>query len=601
MTQLRIAALAIVAGLFLASCKPEAPPPGPVNPGTTAQPPVNGGARLTRSGATPSPSDTLIRDYKNDPDRVNAVLANDTVSDDFNRWVYETLAERTFEDPDVYENVLAESHTFDEKTLEYTINLRKGVMWHPMKLPDGTPLPDTEFTSADVKFTFDCILNKHTEAAAIRSYYEDPDAKEEADKIKIVVTVVDKYTIKVKWKKPYFQSKEFTLANWIIPKHVYSVDEKGEPISFDFSSKEFAEGFNKHWANDKMCGTGPMILSEWKKNERLTLVRNEKYWGKPFYFKSVVFKCIPNPNTGLQLVLQNELDWSPIPEKDHFVQNQSHEAVKSGKVKLVAYPYPVYRYMGYNLQRDLFKDRRVRRALSHAVPVDQIIEKIYHGLATRTSGPFLVGGRAHDASIAPIPFDLEAAKKLLDEAGWKDSDGDGVRDMTISNKKVDARFDLMIYADSPQYKTIAEIVKENMRQVGVDVIISPAKWALMLEKLRKKEFDVCILGWALGWQQDPFQIWHGSQADVPDSSNSIGYKNPEVDKLIDELRVTLDEAKQLPIYHKIHRIIYEDQPYTFLFVDKQTAAHHARLEHVDFYRIRPCIDCRVWSAKAARN
>ncbi|HEV3415303.1 MAG TPA: ABC transporter substrate-binding protein, partial [Pirellulales bacterium] len=217
---------------------------------------------ITRGGKRPAASDTLLLSYPDDPDTVNPLTANDTVSEAFQRLVYEQLAERKFSNPDEWEPALAESWEFDSKNLEYTIHLRKGVKWHPITLPSGKQLPATEFTARDVKFTFDCILNKNIEAAALRSYYEDPAAKQESERQRIKVSLVrgDKYSVKVKWTKPYFDADDWTLGVAIIPRHVFSVDEKGDPISFDFSSKEFADGFNNHWANRSMCGTGPMIF-----------------------------------------------------------------------------------------------------------------------------------------------------------------------------------------------------------------------------------------------------------------------------------------------------------------------------------------------------
>ncbi len=556
---------------------------------------------LTRGGVKPAKEDTLALFYGDDPDTLNLLTSNDTTSRGFQREVYESLCDQKFDNPDEWEPALAESYTFDKDKLEYTFHLRKGVKWHPMTLPDGKALPTKEFTAKDVKFTFDCILNKHIEAAALRSYYEDPDAKNEADRYKIKVTVVDNYTVKIRWTKPYFMADDFTLGTPILPRHVYSVDAHGEPISFDFGSKEFADGFNNHWANTRMCGTGPLIFEVWTKEDRVTLKRNPDYWGQPYDFSRVIYRHISNPNTALQQVLQNELDWAAIPQKDHFIQSQTHPNVESGKVVLEKFTYPGYRYLGFNQARDLFKDKRVRWAISHAVPVDQIIEKIYFGLAKRLTGPFLPGSSAYDSSLQPVSFDLEKAKQLLDEAGWKDSDNDGIRDKEIDGKRVPAKFDLIIYSESPQYLTIAEIIKENCRMIGVEVQISPTKWALMLQKLRKKEFDASILGWGTEWKSDPFQIWHGSQADVPDSSNSIGYKNPQVDKLIDQLRVTLDTEEQSKLFHQIHQLIYEDQPYTFLFSDVATAGRDARIQNVKFYKIRPGFDTREWFARQPRS
>jgi len=569
-------------------------------PKTTSSTPTPAGASagLTRGGVKPAPDDTLMLYYSNDPNTINPILSNDTVSEEFQRWVVDFLADRSFSDPDVFEPVLAESWDFDEKNLEYTIHVRKGVKWHPAKFPDGTPIPARELTADDVKFSFDVILNKNVDAASIRSYYEDPDAKVEADKIKISVTQVDKYTIKVKWKKPYFQAAEFTLGIPVIPKHVFSVDAKNEPISLDVSSAEFAKGFNDHWANSMLVGTGPLMLTKWTKNDRLELVRNPDYFGKPFYFSKVVFRNIPNTNTSLEMMLNGELDWVGIPEKSLYVQTKEKAQVKEGKVKLAEYDYPGYRYIGWNFKREIFKEREVRTALAYAIPVQKIIDKVLYGLGKPLSGPFLPNGSSSDPSLKPIPYDPDKARKTLDAAGWKDTNSNGIRDKEINGKRFELKFDFMIYADAPMYKTIAEIVKEEYRQIGVDVQISPVKWALMLEKLHKKDFDACMLGWAMSWKQDLYQIWHSSQADVPESSNAIGYKNADLDKLIEECRITMDTAKQRELYHKMHRILYEDQPYAFLFVDKATGGYRSRIENVNYYQIRPCKDQREWYAPA---
>lgn len=553
------------------------------------------GDELTRGGVKPG-TDTLMLYYGNDPNTINPITGNDTVSEDFQRWVVDTLGERRFANPDEMEPVLAEKWEFDEKNLEYTIHLRKGVQWHPSKFPDGTPIPSREFTSEDVKFTFDCIVNKNVDAASLRSYYEDPDAKDESEKIKIRVAVVDKHTVKVKWTKPYFQAEEFTVGINIIPKHVYGVDAKGEPLSLDIQSEEFAKGFNDHWANSILVGTGPMMFSKWTKNDRLELVRNPRYWGKPFYFSRAVFRNIPNPNTSLEMMLNSELDWATISDKNLYVQTKEKPQVKEGKIKLAEYDYPGYRYIGWNFKREIFKDRAVRTALAHAIPVQKIIDKVLYGLGKPLSGPFLPGSTNYDSSLAPLAHDPDKSRSMLEEAGWKDSNGNGLRDKTINGRLFELKFDFMIYADSPMYKTIAEIVKEEFRLIGADVQISPVKWALMLEKLHKKEFDVCMLGWALSWKQDLFQIWHSSQADAPESSNAIGYKNPELDKLIDQLRVTFDAAKQKALYHRMHKILYDDQPYAFLFVDKQTGGYVSRIQNVSYYKIRPCKDHREWFA-----
>ncbi len=604
---MRFSAFVVFSGLLglvaaIGGCVPSSPDSSPsvtASPATSESGPPE---RETLGGVMPARQDALLLAYGNDPNTLNAITASDTVSAAFHRQVYESLAQADYSDPDNLLPGLAESWEFDEETLTFTIHLRRGVKWHPMKLPDGAPLPDREFTSRDVKFSFDCVLNPHVDAAHIRSYFENPDRKDEADRYKIKVSVVDDYTVKIKWSEPYFLADQFTLGGvTMIPRHVYSVDEHGEPISFDFTSKEFADGFNTHWANGKMCGTGPMKFREWVRKDRLVLDRFNDYWGEPFFFSQLRMRCISNPNTMVQMGLQRELDWVGFPEKDQWLQSATNANVKAGKVKLVDFDYPGYRYIGYNLNRPVFRDRDFRLALAYATPLDQIIETVFHGLAIPVSGPFLPGSSAADPSIKPIPFDPDKAKSLLEAAGWTDTDADGVRDKVVDGSRISAGFELLIYSDSPSFRAIAEIIQEEYRKIGVKVQITPAEWALFLEKLNSKEFDAAMLGWATGWSKsDPYQLWHGSLADVPSSSNHVGYRNPEVDKLIETLRVTMDEAEQEKLYHQIHRLIFDDQPYTFLFSEKATAGYDTRIENVEFYRLRPCIDTREWYSSRPR-
>jgi len=550
--------------------------------------------------------DRLVRIYQSDPDTLNLVTSNDSVSNGFQRYVYEGLAETNMANPDKWNPALATSWKYDPKTYTYLIHLRKGVYWHPMKLPSGKLLPKTEFTAKDVLFTFDCILNERIQAASLRSYYTVANPKEGESKYKIKVTKIDKYTVKIQWSNPYFLSKEFTLGQAIMPRHVYSVDENGDTITFDFRhSKRFAKLFNNHWANSKMCGTGPLIFKEWSRNRRAVLVRNPNYWNKAkkYPFSEIVYRHVSNPNTSYQKLLRNRVDVCGISEKALFIRAKKNKNVIAGKVWLKAYDYPGYRYLGYNNKHPFFRDKQVRTALSYAVPVDDIIDKVFYGLANRVTGPFMLGSEFYDETLPFIPHDLKKARKLLDEAGWIDTNGDGVRDKIVGGKKVEAVFDLMIFSTSPTFKQLAQIIAENFRKVGVKANISPVEWQLMLQKLRTKEFDATILGWGNSWKSDPYQIWHGSQANLPNSSNSIGYSNPKVDKLIDELRITIDEKKQAELGKAIHRLIYEDQPYTFLFSEKATVGFSGRIikDSVKFYRPRPCTDSSEWRTSKPMN
>ena len=558
-----------------------------------SDPPLPPGGKKTVAGVTPADSDVLRISYWEDPATLNPVTAGDLTSGYLQSFVYESLAEASMADPDRLEPRLAERWEFDESLLEYTIHLRHGVKWHPLTLPNGESLPAREVTTRDVQFTFDCVLNPHIPAAQ-REDFEDAEATSATERRNISLTVIDDYTFKVRWKKPYFLSESSTMQVQIIPRHVFSVDEQGDLISLDFSSKEFAEGFNNHWAGSLMCGTGPLTFDRWDRDERIVLKRNPTYWGPPIYFSRIVFSCESNSYTLLQKLLQGEVDWADIDGKDLYRRSLQHPRVESGEIVMKTYDFPGYKYIGYNLRRHFLRDKQVRRALTHAIPIEQIINVVFDGLATQVTGPFQLQSKAYNHAVNPLAFDLERAQRLLDKAGWRDSDRNGVRDKLIDGKRVEARVNLMIESNSPQYLTVAQIIQSNWRRIGVRADITPANEALMTQRTRAKDFDAVLRGWSQGWRADPYQTWFSGRAELADTSNIIGYKNTEVDQLVTKLRVTFDPQQQLTMYHQIHALLYDDQPYTFLFSEKQTCGYNGRLKNIRFYHLSPCFDVRQW-------
>lgn len=533
--------------------------------------------------------DWFVRAYSNDPPTLNPITSNDTVSGAFMDWVMETMARRRFDNPDQLEPILATSWEASKDHLEYTIHLRKGVKWHPAEFPNGEKIPPREFTSADVRFSFEVMMNPAVNASFLRNYYA---------RVKDV-EVIDKYTIKVIWKEPYFLSESFSLFIPIIPRHIYSVDQEGEPLSFDFSSEEFGRKFNEHWFNGKLCGTGPYRFVRWDKNTEVVLERNPDYWGKDLpdkmpRFDRLIFKCVPNDNTALLMLKNGDLDrigLTPI----QYLKETDTKAFKEGKLKKESYTYPAYTYIGWNLRKEKFKDKRVRQALTHAIPRDKIIKSILYNLAEVTTGPIYRYSKGYDETLKPYPYDLGKARRLLKEAGWKDTDQDGLLDKIIKGKKQQFKFDLLTFADSLDAQKMAEVIKDSLQRIGIEMTITPVKWNLMLEKVNNWDFDAVTLGWALSWKADPYQLWHSSQADIKHSSNHVGWKNEQTDKLIEEIRSTFDQDKLNQLYKKFHRIIYEHQPYTFLYVRKALHAYDARIHGWRYYPIRPCYNvCDLW-------
>ncbi|MFU8806847.1 MAG: ABC transporter substrate-binding protein, partial [Bradymonadaceae bacterium] len=245
-----------------------------------------------------------------------------------------------------------------------------------------------------------------------------------------------------------------------------------------------------------------------------------------------------------------------------------------------------YFYVGWNMDKPMFADQRVRLAMTHALNRQGIIDNVFNGLGAIQTGPFYYKHPAMDPSVEPYPFDLDKAKKLLEEAGWVDTNGDGVRDKVIDGKKVDFQFTLVAY-NQPDVRSYAAVFREDLRKIGVVMNPEFVEWPMMQRRMDEKNFDAFTGGWGLSWFNDPYQIWHSSQADIPKGSNRVGFRNDEADKIIETLRETFDADERQELLRQFHRIVHDVQPYTFFYARQSVAAWNPRLKNVVFQQIRP--------------
>jgi peptide/nickel transport system substrate-binding protein len=265
----------------------------------------------------------------------------------------------------------------------------------------------------------------------------------------------------------------------------------------------------------------------------------------------------------------------PLP--DQFTElSEDPEFVKD--IECLSYwtPFVGYFWMGWNQDRPFFADRRVRLGLTHIVDREMICSKLLKSPeAMVPTGQFYIHGRQSDKSIKPWPFDPQRAKELLDEAGWVDSDGDGLRD----KDGVAFRFKYMIASDIALHTQIARLLKDEAAKVGIDVTPEPYEWSVFSQKLLDRKFDAVNLAWHGVVEEDPYQIWHSSQIGNR-GSNYVGFRNAEADGLIENARKTLDEEKRNKLYHRFHRILHEEQPYTFIYTRPEQRFLHKRFQNV---------------------
>ncbi len=225
-----------------------------------------------------------------------------------------------------------------------------------------------------------------------------------------------------------------------------------------------------------------------------------------------------------------------------------------------------YSYIGYNLRKPLFADPRVRRALGMAIDVDDIIRYLLYGEGERTTGPFPKETPWYDPAVRPLPYDPAAAVRLLEEAGWrKNKEGLLEKDGTVFE------FNLITNSGNPARKNIITIAQNAWKRIGIECNTQYFEWAVFLEDfVDKGAFDAVVLGWTTPpLDPDLYQIFHSSQSG-PKQLNFVAYNNPEADRLIIRIRQEYDPERQRALAHRLHRIIYEDQPYNFLYTPRTT-------------------------------
>ncbi len=505
--RLAVVAFAVIIGvLFATSCGNRENKKEPARPDTTGL------------ASQPTPGGVVYRHLEADCKTLNWVLYTTANENYVLRYLYDRLL-------DYDENlnvvpVLAKDYQVSKDHRRITVTLRDSLRWH-----DGVPI-----TAEDVRFTVEMILDPMVAAVNKKGWLSSLDR----------VELVDSLTLEFVWKEPYVTSLHALTELAPIPKHVYGVGD-----------------FNEHPANRAPVGSGPFTFEEWRTGQMISLVRNDDYYGPKAYLDRVVFKVIPDGTSALNALRTGELDEMRITQPQWDTQTNDADLV--GRFEKTHYYVPQYNYFAWNCRSVWFSDKRVRRAMTMLFDRETLNRELYSGNAQIVTGPFYVRSWAYDTSVEPIPFDPEGAKGLLDEAGWTDANNDGVREKDGTKFE----FDFFIISASETGRRFSELFQERCRKAGVIVNIKQLEGATFHEKVFKGEYDATLLAWRLENDPDVYDTFHSSQV-PPRGLNHAFYSNPQVDSLLEIGRLEFDREKRKEIYHRVHRLIHEDQPYTFV-------------------------------------
>lgn len=425
--------------------------------------------------------------------------------------------------------------------LSYTVKMKPGLKWH-----DGHAL-----NAHDVVYTFYEIIDDRVPCPATKS------GKEEVAKVE----ALDDLTVKITFKQALATNK--WNAGWsLLPKHLY---EKGKQENPDLKTGDYYNELNR-----KPIGNGPYKFVEWIENDRIVLERWDDYPGPRPAFQRIVFRIIPDLNVALLSFNKGDIDEFRMQPKQFATQTLVGSDYAKVGYKVFqpewSYSYIVWNQDGSN---PFFTDKNVRYAMTLACDIERVNRELAYNLYQPASGPFHPNSWMYDKSIQRLPFDLDRAGALLDEAGWKlDEARGGWRHKTIDGKPVKFEFTMRIPQAAQISIDLAAIYQEDLKSIGVDMKTEILEWATFIEGNRKHEFQASIANWGTGVDPDlSGNIWRSDQyvKDGSSGRNYGGFKNARVDELFTLGRVEFDPQKRAAIYQEVGRILYEEQPYTFLW------------------------------------
>ncbi len=471
-----------------------------------------------------------------------------------------------------------------DRNVVFTFHLRKDVRWH-----DGK-----RFTADDLIFTLDVIKNPYIpEQTQTRGSYQSVKYWEK----------LDDFTVRIWHDEQYFRALENYSDSatffFVLPKHVFM------PEGQKFTEEEYAKYYRDHPAHDAPVGCGPYVfpteqvlprynpgkLKGWERGAYIRLLRSGDFYDpeRRGYLDEIRFVFIQEADQTLRALRSGQIDFTPrwLGSEELFRKTLDDD-FKSRYAKILFYTGN-YSYVGFNMKKPYFQDVRVRKALTLLLNRKKLLETVRYGVGIIVSGSQYYFGPAYDRSIPPWPYNRPEAVGLLNEAGWIDTDGDGLRD----KDGIPFEIEFLITQGSTSSETLAAMLEEELRTLGIRLTVRRLEWASYLEHIDDRKFDLMSLAWSTGVESDPFELWHSSQWQSR-GQNLTGFSDPEADRLIGAIRRETDPAQRYKLQHRLHAILYRECPYIFLFCAPEKGAYAKRYRNVRFYGKRPGYFLEEW-------
>lgn len=469
-----------------------------------------------------------------EPSNLNPYISMDSASHD--------VADSIFVSPLRYDKNLnlepwaAESAVLSDDGRTLTISLKKGILWE-----DGT-----ELTADDLVYTIETVAKPETGSP----YAEDFMRIKKAE-------ALDRYTVRCTYESYYARALP-SFCSSILPKHIL----EGQ----DWRRGEFAR---------KPVGAGPFRLAGWESGSMVTLAANDKYFmGRP-KLDEVVYRVIPDSATMFMELRARRLDMMGLSPEQYLLQTKGQ--LWQEEFHKYRYLSSAYTYLGFNMRHPFFKDKRVRRAISYAINREELVQGALLGQGVAAFGPYKPGTAYYHPELRPVKQNVGLAKALLAEAGFADTDGDGILD----RDGLPLSFIVLTNQGNNERILAATIIQSELKNIGIAVQVRTVEWAAFInEFVNKGSFDAVILGWTITPDPDLYQVWHSSQA-VPGGLNFTGFISKDLDVLLEEGRRTQNEGLRRQLYYRVQELLDEEQPYCFLYVPYALPVLNAKFQGIE--------------------
>lgn len=445
--------------------------------------------------------------------------------------------------------------------VEYQFTIRPEATWD-----NGTPV-----TAADYVFTFKTLLNPGVNAAPFRIYFNF--LKD------IVVDPNDPKKFSVYTDRPYTMALEALGSIGLYPEYHYDANQLIKNISITaltdtdrvdsiyqntLALQKFAEKFNNKDPHQAKGGSA-FEITEWNPNQQIVLTKKEQHWTKNIsslqsFPDKLIYKIIPDVNSALSLLHSQKLDvlTGIPPNQFETLKKELNEHYDFHTPQKLSYDY-----IGINGNQPSLKDANIRRGLAHLVDVKQIISEIWNGQAQRTIGPIHPAKSYYHKDLSPISFDPSRANILLSKSGFGNN-----------KKKLQLRYFYNI--KNEKAAEIGLLLKKAARAINVEILPTGMEIKALLTAYRQRKYDLIYLTWTSPPGLDDLrQTWHSS-SNVAGGSNRTGFGDKNSDHLIDQIRISYHQKTQKELYLRIQEVIYQKQPYIFLYTPLERMAIHKR-------------------------